>query len=416
MDEDAKVPSKQAKKSDSKSVSSNQPSNGRGIRNKQEDMEQDDGVLDIKKIFMQHRQQEIEDFASEKIMERQGGLLQILNEPFCPPAMQYYHPKGAQQAKAKKHEEARNKRKEVFSFCQSQSKAVGKQNQHPNLQLSHLHEGPKYVEKQARPILKVKSTAEQYREENKTNDVLLSQDAMKEILAQLSELQELKKAFNELKVQSEQRQQQLVVPAEKEQPKESARSSSRSRRNDSKGIESSQDMSLKQSQGLELDNTLEESKDSRKHKKSKKSKREKSDKEETTEKEEKKNKKEKKSKSRNRLDAKDSNLSESLDKAPRSTSKGSLDKSGGLTEGTGIKKLGTFDPRDQNKPQSSVIKIGSAKTLKPTKTFTTPKDIFQQLNQHAHKKVIEEKPKVVQLAIDEQNEDIDSLYTEEFDD
>lgn len=57
--------------------------------------------------------QEIEAFASEKIMEKKGGFLQALNEPFCPPSMQFFNPKGATKKKQEKAEQIRSKRKEI---------------------------------------------------------------------------------------------------------------------------------------------------------------------------------------------------------------------------------------------------------------------------------------------------------------
>lgn len=65
----------------------------KGLKNKLQDMKVEDDELDLKKIFMQHRKQELEEFASEKITEKKGGLLQMLNEPFCPPSMQFHNPK-----------------------------------------------------------------------------------------------------------------------------------------------------------------------------------------------------------------------------------------------------------------------------------------------------------------------------------
>jgi hypothetical protein len=42
--------------------------------------EDSDDELDIRKILMQHKKREVEQFASEKITE--GGFLQALNDPF----------------------------------------------------------------------------------------------------------------------------------------------------------------------------------------------------------------------------------------------------------------------------------------------------------------------------------------------
>lgn len=83
-------------------------------------------------------------------------------------------------------------------------RTTSKSNASKGMTIEHLHNEKQYAQAQPRPILKVKSTAEAYQEQNKGDDVLLSQDAMKEILGQLKELQELKKAFAELKEENEQ--------------------------------------------------------------------------------------------------------------------------------------------------------------------------------------------------------------------
>lgn len=44
------------------------------------DMEEDE--LDVRKIFMQHKRLELEEFASEKINEQKGGFVSMLNEPY----------------------------------------------------------------------------------------------------------------------------------------------------------------------------------------------------------------------------------------------------------------------------------------------------------------------------------------------
>jgi len=83
------------------SVERNKP----GLRNNKEDLklyDDSDDELDIKKIFMQHQKREVQTFASEKITENKEGFLQALNDPFCPPAMQFHNSKGGFKKKERK--------------------------------------------------------------------------------------------------------------------------------------------------------------------------------------------------------------------------------------------------------------------------------------------------------------------------
>lgn len=176
----------------------------KGLKNKIEDMKGDDDEYDLQKVLMQHKKQQLEEFGSEKIMEKKGGLMQMLTEPFCPPSMHFHNPKGTEKMKQKKVEDTRAKRQNIYKELQSKviknrSPSGGKK----QLSIDHLHNQDQYAQSQPRPILKVKSAAEQHLEETKGDDVLLSQDAMREILNQLRELQDLKKAFSELKDENE---------------------------------------------------------------------------------------------------------------------------------------------------------------------------------------------------------------------
>ena len=306
-------------------------------------------------------------------------------------------------------------------MCRNQQPA--KQNRNPNFDMEHLHAGPKFVEKQPRPILKVKSAAEQHRDEGKTDDVLLSQDAMREILGQLSELQELKKAFGALKEQTEKQQHELEQQKQevsRQKSRDSARSGSGKRKSERVSHESSHELSLRQSYGPEFEKSLEGSKEDTKKKDRKGSKKDKSrktnDKLKGSTREDKKKKiEEPKSTSFLKEKQKEFDLdipveSKSLAK---STSKGSFDKNAPTLEQPPIKKLSTIDERQKG---GTTIKIGTAKTLKPTtKTYSNPQQIFQQFNELANKKVLETKEKVESEPAVEASEELESLYTEEFD-
>ena len=136
----------------------------------------------------------MEEFASEKIMEKKGGFFQALSEPFCPPAMQFHNPKGAEKTRQQTQAHTRARRQELVN--KAMPKSVSKPKNDGRYQLEHLHNNDQnYVEVQQRPILKVKSAAEQYKEDNKSPDVLLSQDAMKAILIELQQLRQLKEDF-----------------------------------------------------------------------------------------------------------------------------------------------------------------------------------------------------------------------------
>ena len=186
-------------------------------------------------------------------------------------------------------EEIREKRKEVFN------KLKGAKTE--KYQLEHLHGQPNYESDNLKSILKVKTAAEQFKEENKTTDVLMSQNAMKEILSELS--------FLRNKVESMEKIEETKVSGGREKNKKTKsgkkkdNSTPRTDKEFSKKEvvpEASQESSMSKSYGHEFEKSLEESKDSRKeHKHKKKSK-----------KDEKKKKGHKKSKSRDRLDTKES--------------------------------------------------------------------------------------------------------------
>jgi hypothetical protein len=92
---------------------------GRGIKNNKNDMklyEDSDDELDLRKILMQHKKREVEQFASDKITENKAGFLQALNDPFCPPAMQFHNSKGQSKNKQKHDQEIRTKRKCRFKI------------------------------------------------------------------------------------------------------------------------------------------------------------------------------------------------------------------------------------------------------------------------------------------------------------
>ena len=139
----------------------------------------------------------MEDFGSEKIMEKKGGFLQALNEPFWPPSMQFHNPKGAVKARENTQALTRFKRQELVKKAIVNSSEQSKNNK--NITVDNAQNKPIYASQPHRPILKVKSAADQYREENKSADVLLSQDAMKTILTELQQLRQLKADFEKFK-------------------------------------------------------------------------------------------------------------------------------------------------------------------------------------------------------------------------
>jgi hypothetical protein len=170
---------------------------------------------------------------------------------------------------------------------------------------------------------------------------------MKEILSQLSELQELKKAFIDLKQQSDKTAE--VVIAQKE------RSKSRSRKEVQD--ETSQETSYK-SHGPEFEKSIEDSKDPKKSKTSKPSKEDKKE-----------NKKSSKSKSKDKQEKQETNTSGGVES--------SQDKLSHRNKASILK-----NPKHESQP----IKIGRSKTLKPTqKLINSPNDVYKQMNDMANK-------------------------------
>lgn len=170
---------------------------------------------------------------------------------------------------------------------------------------------------------------------------------MKEILGQLSELQELKKAFIDLKQQSDKTAEVVIAQKEK------SRSRSRSRKEHQD--ETSQETSLK-SHGPEFEKSLEDSKDSKKSKTQKPSK---EDKKESK----------KSSKAKDKQERQDTNTSGGVES--------SQDKLSNRNKPSILK-----NPKHDTQP----IKVGKSKELKPTqKSINTPNDVYKQMNEMAHK-------------------------------
>lgn len=412
-DEETKIPTKQ------KQVRVKEPHNGRGIRNMHDgNLPDEDEELDIRKVFMQHKQQEIENFASEKILERQGGFLAALNEPFCPPAMQFHNPKGADKNKKKQTEMARQRRKEVFDAFQTKSKQKSKPRNNDNFKLEHLQGGPKYIEKQARPILKVKSTAEQHKEENKSDDVLLSQDAMREILAQLSELQELKRQFGDIKKQSE----RVASPPKEKSPRKSPERSPKKspirspvRDEKHKSVDLTQKVQkqekkvenqLESNESLhynsgklsfgndfaEYDQSLEDSKVSRRSSKTR-NKLSKMDRQYRGRVKD----------TKDRLNTEEPEVAESLDQFVSKASKQSKnDKKKGRHSTKSATRLSSVIEQEPAIIQSSTVKKLNAVPVK----FKNPQQYFRKFSEFTSKKSESDKK--------DDEEDIDSIYTSEF--
>jgi len=372
------------------------------FRNKKDDMKlygDSDDELEIRKIFLQHQRRDVEEFASEKITEKHGTFLQSLNDPFCPPAMQFHNSKEQSKRKVQHKEQVRKKRQDL----------MGKIGTAARQQVSN----PSAVNSEMKPksILKPKSAAMQYQEENKSADILISQGAMKEILNELSFLR--KKIDTMEKTQKsppkhKSESSKSKSPPRKEEERKStptprdlnssqgdmksqqshSKSSSRKRKK-KKAARISHQEPLEPSASLDITNefdgeefSFDESKDFKKA--SKKSKKDKKDK--------KKSEKSHKSKSKH-------NSIEMLNKNK------SLDSQGEQLYQPGQPSL----VKNPTGGTSTTIKIGRSQTLKPEiRKFNNQTDFLKKFEEETQKKPtkVEEFPE----------EDITSYYTSEFTD
>ena len=294
-------------------------------------------------------------------MEKKGGFFQALSEPFCPPAMQFHNPKGAEKTRQQTQAHTRARRQELVN--KAMPKSVSKPKNDGRYQLEHLHNNDQnYVEVQQRPILKVKSAAEQYKEDNKSPDVLLSQDAMKAILIELQQLRQLKEDFEKFK-------------EENSKPRESNSKSnidrSRSKDKNSKDVSFGSNKEIQRKSEIEM--SLESSKEDKKLKSSKETIE--SNKSNQLPKSNYQRKELIKDSSKDKL--KEDKVKSSQASLPKSLSKGSLDKVEGTTK---------LKESDKAKSDNSSIKVGTAKKLQPSNNFTTPKQVYQQLDQMAREK------------------------------
>lgn len=271
--------------------------------------------------------------------------------------------------------------------------------------IDHLHNEPEYIEVQPRPILKVKSAAEQHREETKAPDVLLSQEAMRAILTELQDLRTLKEEFSKLKAEREQDAAERLKQDQLLKTENAVRQQERSRSKDKKAdgnITSSNELSKR----LDVEKSLESSKEETKRKSKSKGKKDPQSAKPTDKKNFQRMENIAETKSKNVADShgkSQSSLLNSIMKNVPDTSSGAIPN---------LKESG------RTSSSNSAIKVGTAKKLKPSATFTTPKEVFKQFDEIAHEKkdsLRDSKKKSsnqdLEVDFDSEGED-SSIYTE----
>ena len=162
--------------------------------------------------------------------------------------MQFQNTKGKSKKKEQKMEDIRKKRKEVFDQI--------KDLKPEKYQFEHLHGQPNYSANKPKSILKVKTAAEQFKEDNRSDDVLLSKNAMKEILNELNYLRK--------KVDTIEKLEESKISGVRNTSDRDKNSGRREKTSPRRDTNRSQESSNQQSYGPEFERSLEESKDSRK--------------------------------------------------------------------------------------------------------------------------------------------------------